>query len=111
MCPSLMRTPGSALRGGVTSFPRTLRQADVFRGRPGGRREIAPRKRRILPVGLAEGDCEARERQLPAQVERVRRFVYAELLEDGVDVFGTHEPIVVEDRDRLEIGKDAEIRI
>ena len=36
-----------------------------------GRREIAPRQRAFLPIGLAERDGETGARQLLAQVERM----------------------------------------
>ena len=79
----------SCFRGGSAS-PR-VGQPHVLRFRVVGRREVAPRQRPLLAIGLAERDREAGPRQLLAQIEGVRRLVDVELGEDLGDA-GTSVP-------------------
>src|SRR5438067_870531 len=53
-----------------------------------GRREISPRQRAFLPVGLAERHGEAGARELAAQIKRVPRFRDVELGEELGDARG-----------------------
>jgi hypothetical protein len=63
------------------------------------RRQVAPRQRAFLAIRLSKRDSEARAGELFSQVERVRRLVHLELLEDVLDVRAANELLVVEDGD------------
>src|SRR5437867_1835683 len=104
------RRSGRRLRSRIATTP-VLRDADVIPHRIVGRREIAPGKLSLLTIGLSEVDREARLHQLLAEIERMRRLIDVELVEDGLNVGAANEVLGAEDRDCLPIGEDAEVGV
>ena len=111
------RAVGRGLRPPASRIPRPARpprafgQPHVVRFQIVRRREISPRQRSLLTVGLAERHREAGARQLLAQVEGVRRFPHLELREDVLDVGAADEALMVQHGDPLAVGEDAEIGV
>ena len=90
------------------------RKPGVLRFRGLRRRQVPPRERPVLTIGLAERDGEPGLRELSAQVERMRGFVHAKLREDVAErrrVRAAYEAIVVEHGDSITIREDAKVRI
>src|SRR5678816_869657 len=90
---------------------RFLRERDVLASRVIRGRQISPRQRAFLTIRLAQCHRQAGPRQLFAKVEGMRRLVDVELVEDVLNVRPAHEALIVENRNRFSIGKDAEVGI
>src|SRR5262245_32992402 len=95
---------------GIT-FRGTLGQCHVLGPRVVSGSEVPPRQRSLLTIGLAERDRKARAGQLLAEIERMRRFIDAELRKDFLDIRAAHESVIVQNGDAAGIRKDAEVRI
>ena len=110
----MLTTHGSDPSGRCSHSLHALGQAHVLGVRVVRRREVAPRQRSLLPIGLAERHREACPREFFPEIERVRRLVDVELREDICDALrpgAADEALVVEDRDPFAVGEDAEVRI
>src|SRR5215471_12655031 len=85
---------------------RSLSQLDVLGNRVVGWREIAPRQRPFLTIGLAERHRQAGARELLAEVKRVRRLDDVELgeeIDEACGIATVDEALVVQDGDAVAI--------